>query len=193
MTDFARFKGGPVDGKNVGIGVWPPPGPCDELRHCVHVFESGERCAFGPDDDHHGHEFKPHQHSIGCSARFWREVMGCDFYFGDDGVPTYCVVPGAHVAERHFHAPFTSTIVDIIGSPETDEAWLAMLDVLAEAERRDWGFEIVATSGQPAVQFWVPDLPGAVASEPFEIVKELPRAVILAAWTAHRATASIAI
>ena len=25
MTDFARFNGGPFDGKLAGITVWPPP------------------------------------------------------------------------------------------------------------------------------------------------------------------------
>ena len=158
----------------------------------------GERCEeCGQERQHDNHApgftgrmhlWEPHEHvPLECSARVYRDFFGCDVRFHAHHI---CYRHEEHgvtrpKGERHF-------IPDIIYAPSTSEAWLAMRDVLAEAQRRGWFADIDVSPEGASMRFGTNRAREADGSPWFDDAgAALPRAVALAAWAAHRAAGEV--
>lgn len=132
------------------------------------------------------HEFVGHTHSVECSARFWREFRGCvDAY--ERGGDLWCDCFDSEEG-IYDHGKSDGQLADIIASPGTDEARLAMFDVLEEYEERDtlWqvrfiGYFIQTFDLHDEIKNSVWDLPAVL----MRFLRYLtPDHVALAAWAA---------
>jgi len=119
------------------------------------------------------HEFVGHTHSVECSAKAFAAIFGCEAYATPTGI-VWCATDG----HEQFHP------CDIIASPGTDEAWLAMRDVLEEVQRRGYWYFIEEGASEGCANAHVgkkgpDDGPIAITYD-----QPPPAAVALAAWAA---------
>ena len=140
---------------------------------------------------HDGHVRERHTCDTSCSAAMFRDLgmwKVCRGRWGDSDAPG-SVESAERLAlvedwdsgwwEEVDHAGldgvYIGDVPDVLGSPGTDGARLAMFDVLEETERRGWSVWIESTGVTAAKE-------GATVNAECEGIDELPKAVCLAAW-----------
>lgn len=137
--------------------------------------------------------FVPHEHVRGaCSAAFFETMFGC--VVDTNGRCTRSDQHAEDVHHRHYGGETPtewaepSILPDPIASPESAEAWQAARDVIDEVHRRGW-YMLIETDADPAhnvVRVLDSAINGSEANPMLgEIATgELPRAIVLAAWSA---------
>lgn len=129
-----------------------------------------------------GHRFVEHTHTQECSARYWREVHGCEVLVTD-------VITCHTRGHRHRFNWLNNLILpDILGSPASDEARLAAFAILDdvpewEPERQvafiAYFIQTFDLHDQIRASVW--DLPAVL----LELLKHLtPAALAMADWAA---------
>ena len=127
--------------------------------------------------------YRPHVHTIECSAEFWR-AFGCEVEWTRlrwTRLRRLFCDPPDHVGD-HSSGGFLS---DILGTPASDEAWLAMRVILRAGKSRGWAYEITHDRAGIAYVGWWGASDATLGQVPSDGIDDLPRAVALAWWRAH--------